>query len=183
MTLAQRLRPVLAYPPLKGSVLLLGAALLVLTLVFVSWVPAHYERNALQRRQVVLAEQRAQLLAEMELSRLVLAQHALIMDIRQKLAANTPPADMMAQIQALADSCDIHLIEHRSPEETGLTGTERYLITAEGNYAGIRRFLAELPAKSPRLTTIKTVRLGKALAGSLVHAEIELVTYTLSGRR
>lgn len=177
MTLRLLLIRMVLYPPVTRSLFLFAISLLVLIISAALWWPTHHAVRDLTAQIKLLELRRTYLLAEAELANTLTAQRATLIDLKQKMAAHANQVDLMAQMQTLAESCGVRILEHKSLEDTSIAGATRYSIIAEGRYAGIRQFLAEITPTSPRLTAIRNVRLRKAELAPLVKAEIELISY------
>lgn len=177
-----RLREFLAFPWIRAALAGLGAAILCLLAAIAFWWPARTGLQELGAELETLAQRRTRLSAETTLARTVKDQETALVTVRQKLGQKASQNEVMGSLQALAEACGVRILEQKSVDtDRASRNVIRYMVSAEGDYKSLRWFIAEIPAKSPGLTAITSIRLGAGQSEGRLQAVLELSSYAGAG--
>jgi hypothetical protein len=127
----------------------------------------------------ILGEQRERLLSNLEEVRLIKERESELLIIKSKMARQSSANEIMGSLQGLAEACGIRIVEHRAFNNGG-DGKQNMLRTqmaVEGSYAGIRRYLAEIPMHVSAFTAIGSLRIKPGMSERMLSVELEMFSY------
>jgi hypothetical protein len=178
MSLPGSVRETLLYPRIRMGLAALAAAAVLLTAAAGWWLTCRGALQAERAEAAILDQRRERLLGDIEQARLIKTREKELTEIRRKLERPADANDIMGGLQALAESCRVRIIEQRSiVGGAGPDAVVRTQMAVEGDYAGIRRYLAEIPVHTPALTVVGSMRMKPGASGRTVSAELELFSY------
>ena len=168
----------LAYPPLKRALSALGAAIVLVCIAAGSWLHAHWSAGHFHAYSSSLISQQQSRENDIKIDGLLRAHKSAITAIRDKLNSHVSQADFMSWLQSFANTCEVHVQENKEMVNDGSYHYQHYLMSANGSYSDIRRFLSGVSQNSAPLIAITHLRLEPSDSGAAVHAEIEITNYS-----
>lgn len=170
----------LNYPPLRlmSVFLLFSCCLIVLTGIWWWWVENEVEQQHQEYAQHLV--RRDELKNRIETQRIILTKRSLIEGVRRKLNSHIKQADLMGEVQTLATSTNVRVLENRALDKKGETGS-LYTISTEGTYKDLRNFLSNLVSKSSALILIQHISITRTQQAGLLNAQVEFSARTGEG--